>query len=103
MPHIERDATGELPVLVVDDENFPVSNPYKGLQAFQEADAEDFFGRETLIARLLDRLQEDEPYSHFLAVVGPSGSGKSSVVKAGLLPLIREGALTDSGNWYISE
>lgn len=61
-------------------------NPYKGLQAFQAADAQHFFGREKLIEKLLSRLQEDATNKRFLAVVGPSGSGKSSVVKGGLIP-----------------
>jgi len=77
------------------------ANPYKGLRAFQEADASDFFGREKLIARLLKRLSEpDEP---LLAVVGPSGSGKSSVVHAGLIPAIRNGALKGSKDWYVAD
>jgi DNA-binding SARP family transcriptional activator len=66
-----------------------LTNPYKGLRAFQEADAPDFFGRETLTQQLLARLAEDGPYSRFLAVVGPSGCGKSSVVRAGLVPALR--------------
>ena len=64
-------------------------NPYKGLRAFQEADAPDFFGREMLTRRLCERLAEETELSRFLAVVGPSGAGKSSVVRAGLLPLLR--------------
>jgi WD40 repeat protein/transcriptional regulator with XRE-family HTH domain len=64
-------------------------NPYKGLRAFQEGDALDFFGREALTARLVDRLSEPGELSHFLAVVGPSGSGKSSLVRAGLIPAVR--------------
>jgi WD40 repeat protein/transcriptional regulator with XRE-family HTH domain len=68
-------------------------NPYKGLRPFYEADAGDFFGRETLTQRLLDRLAQPAELSHFLAVVGPSGSGKSSVVRAGLIPALRRGRL----------
>ncbi len=60
-------------------------NPYKGLHAFLEADADDFFGREQLVADLVERVVAER----FLAVVGPSGSGKSSVVLAGLVPEIR--------------
>jgi transcriptional regulator with XRE-family HTH domain len=71
----------------------PLYNPYKGLCAFQEADAPDFFGREALTGDLLARLKEPAPLARFLAVVGPSGSGKSSVVRAGLLPSLRQGAL----------
>jgi WD40 repeat protein len=80
-----------------------VINPYKGLQAFQESDAENFFGREHLIEQLRDRLLDDHPLFRFLAVVGPSGSGKSSVVKAGLIPALRRGAIPQSENWYILE
>ena len=78
-----------------------VENPYKGLAAFQEGDAEDFFGRDNLIQTLLDRMEEDHPLKRFLAVVGPSGSGKSSVVKAGLLPALRKGSLPGSESWFI--
>ncbi|NWF69328.1 MAG: protein kinase [Chloroflexi bacterium] len=77
-------------------------NPYKGLRAFEEADADEFFGRERLTARLLERLAEDEPYGHFLAIVGPSGSGKSSVVRAGLIPTLRTGGLPGSANWFFA-
>ena len=65
-------------------------NPYKGLLAFQERDAPDFFGRDSLTTRLVSRICEQGELSRFLAVVGPSGSGKSSVVHAGLLPAIRK-------------
>ena len=56
--------------------------PYKGLAAFQPEDAGYFFGREELVAELVARLGR----ARFLAVVGASGSGKSSLVRAGLLP-----------------
>lgn len=78
-------------------------NPYKGLRAFQEADAHDFFGRKALIDHLANRLGESEPEARFLAVIGPSGSGKSSVVKAGLLPAIHKGLIPGSGDWFITE
>ncbi len=88
-------------------------NPYKGLLAFQEADAEDFYGREALVERLLARLAgpKDKPGGNgsdpaegrFLAVVGPSGSGKSSLVKAGLIPALRSGRIAGSENWFIVE
>ncbi|MGD8750623.1 MAG: serine/threonine-protein kinase, partial [Anaerolineales bacterium] len=76
-------------------------NPYKGLRAFEEADAADFFGREALTQQLLARLGEDDEGGRFLAVVGPSGSGKSSLVKAGLLPALRQGALPGSRDWFV--
>lgn len=72
-------------------------NPYKGLRPFQEADAAEFFGRKSLVERLLKRLDK----SRFLAVVGPSGSGKSSVVKAGMLPMLRRGVIMGSQDWFI--
>jgi basic membrane lipoprotein Med (substrate-binding protein (PBP1-ABC) superfamily)/DNA-binding SARP family transcriptional activator len=59
-------------------------NPYKGLRAFGESDAADFFGRDDLIERLLDACRQP-----MTVVVGPSGSGKSSVVRAGLIPRVR--------------
>ena len=76
-------------------------NPYKGLRAFGEADALDFFGREALTQQLLARMGEASDLARFLAVVGPSGSGKSSVVRAGLVPALRRGALPGSENWFI--
>ena len=79
----------------------PADNPFKGLRAFTELDEGDFFGRESLIQRLLTRLEEHEGLPRFLAVIGPSGCGKSSVVRAGLIPAIRRGALPNSENWFI--
>ena len=61
--------------------------PYIGLQSFDEADADRFFGREMLTAKLVGRLFDNR----FLAVIGASGSGKSSLVKAGVIPALRQG------------
>src|SRR6185503_6952320 len=60
--------------------------PYKGLLFFDTTDASLFFGREALTARLAARVAElaQQPSGRFLAVVGASGSGKSSLVRAGL-------------------
>ncbi|MGH2630630.1 MAG: BTAD domain-containing putative transcriptional regulator [Actinomycetota bacterium] len=80
-----------------------VRNPYKGLRAFTSADARDFFGRGELTERLVARLNESGSAGRFLAVVGPSGSGKSSVVRAGLIPAIRGGALGEAGACSIAE
>ncbi len=80
-----------------------IANPYKGLLAFQESDAANFFGREALTERLVARLGEEGETSRFLAVVGSSGSGKSSLVKAGLLPALRQGAPMESEDWAIVE
>jgi hypothetical protein len=80
-----------------------LKNPYNGLRAFGEVDANDFFGRDTLFLALLTRMAEESDLSRFLAVVGPSGSGKSSVVKAGLIPTLRQGGLPGSEKWFLVE
>ena len=77
-------------------------NPYKGLRPFGEADADDYFGREALIESLLERLS-DPVGGRFVAVVGASGSGKSSLLKAGLIPRLRRGAIPGSEQWQIAE
>jgi WD40 repeat protein len=81
-------------------ETIIAENPYKGLKAFEEADASNFFGRTALIQHLLTRLQDPDPYQRFLAVVGPSGSGKSSVIQAGLIPSLRADAIPGSTLWF---
>jgi eukaryotic-like serine/threonine-protein kinase len=60
-------------------------SPYAGLSSFQEADADRFFGRTREIAAMVNRIN-DRP---LLAVVGPSGTGKSSFVRAGLVPVLK--------------
>src|SRR5919112_991130 len=60
--------------------------PYRGLLYFREEDASFFFGRDAAIADLLEAVQRQR----FLAVVGDSGSSKSSVVRAGLAPKLRQ-------------
>jgi DNA-binding SARP family transcriptional activator/ABC-type glycerol-3-phosphate transport system substrate-binding protein len=76
-----------------------VRNPYKGLQPFGEADTGDFFGRQSMVEELIGRVVVDR----FVAVVGPSGSGKSSVVRAGLIPALRAGAVPGSEKWAIAQ
>lgn len=71
--------------------------PYRGLQTFDEEHAEFFFGRAADVQRLVERLKE----RRFLAVMGPSGSGKSSLVRAGLIPALRRGALPESDTWRV--
>ena len=78
-------------------------NPYKGLRPFAEADAMDFHGREAFVERLLGRWRRTDRPSRLLAVVGPSGSGKSSAVRAGLVPAIRRGAIEGSEGWFVTE
>ena len=62
-------------------------NPYKGLRPFDEGDAADFYGRNDLVSAIFTALRRHR----FVAVVGPSGSGKSSVVRAGVVPRLASG------------
>ncbi|MFN2163454.1 MAG: protein kinase domain-containing protein, partial [Candidatus Promineifilaceae bacterium] len=94
---------GEEKLAAIEIEARAIPNPYKGLHAFQESDSRTFFGREALVNRLVDRLSEVGGVTRFLAVVGPSGGGKSSVVKAGLLPAVRHGAVPGSQKWFFTE
>lgn len=80
------------------------SCPYKGLNYFDESDADLFVGREALTAKLTERVLslisgESPSDSRFLAVVGASGSGKSSLVRAGLVPALRWNR--KSADWHI--
>jgi serine/threonine protein kinase/DNA-binding SARP family transcriptional activator/WD40 repeat protein len=77
----------------------PTRNPYKGLRAFAEADVGDFHGRDGLVAELVEAVATNR----LVAVVGPSGVGKSSVVRAGLVPAIRAGALEGSRSWVVTD
>ena len=77
--------------------DFSEECPYKGLAAYQPEDAEYFCGRESMTDELLRRLQLHD----VLVVGGPSGSGKSSLVRAGLIPAIRSGCLPGSDQWQI--
>ena len=74
-------------------------NPYKGLQPFGEEDADDFFGRDTIVEQLIGNLAGGQ---RLIGLVGPSGSGKSSIVAAGLLPRLRHGAVPGSDRWVIA-
>src|SRR5262245_57471639 len=69
--------------------------PYKGLEVFEEEDAELFFGRERLVEDLINRVKE----SRTVFITGPSGSGKSSLVRAGLIHELKQGAIKGSERW----
>ena len=69
--------------------------PYVGMDSFAESKKDVFFGRERPIANLIARLQKE----NLIAVIGPSGSGKSSLVLAGVVPALEAGALPDSAQW----
>jgi WD40 repeat protein len=76
----------------------PVQSPYPGLRPFEPFEGEIFFGREGHTDRLLEILQRER----FLAVIGPSGGGKSSLVRAGLLPALAAGRLGTGSHWRLA-
>ena len=78
----------------------PEKNPYRGLNSFEEQHANFFFGRDKLIDELRDRLVNSPNNFPLIAVLGVSGSGKSSLVKAGLVPKLRK---QSDKKWYILE
>ena len=77
-------------------------NPFKALRAFTEADAADFHGRDRLVSRFVSLIQQQGVAGRLVAAVGPSGSGKSSVIRAGLLPALRRGAVDGSADWFLT-
>ncbi|MCU0261946.1 MAG: hypothetical protein MUE78_13085, partial [Ilumatobacteraceae bacterium] len=77
-------------------------NPFKGLRAFDETDSDEFFGREALTDVLLDRVVTSERGGALTMVVGGSGSGKSSLVRAGLVRRVRELAGSGGPPWYVT-
>jgi WD40 repeat protein/DNA-binding SARP family transcriptional activator len=72
--------------------------PFKGLTSFDVEDADVFFGRERLVAEMVARL----PGARFMGVVGSSGSGKSSALRAGLLAALAAGVLPGSERWRLA-
>ena len=74
-------------------------SPFPGLRAFDESDAPIYFGRGRETDALLRRVSRGD---RFIAVVGASGSGKSSLVAAGLIPRLRENAVPGSRDWLVA-
>src|SRR6266508_1174254 len=74
--------------------------PYKGLDVFEEDDADLFFGRERLVEDLVSRVKE----SRTVFITGPSGSGKSSLVRAGLINALKQGTIKElhSESWLVA-
>ena len=70
--------------------------PYLGLDAFREGNENHFYGRQLLIQTMLEQLQTNT----LLVALGPSGSGKSSVILAGLLPALKMGGTGESSKWH---
>jgi DNA-binding SARP family transcriptional activator/WD40 repeat protein len=81
-----------------DAERVFVACPFKGLASFELEDAEVFFGRERLVAEIVARLTG----APLMGIVGPSGSGKSSALRAGLLAALADGVLPGSGDWGLA-
>ena len=74
-------------------------NPFVGLRPFESNESLLFFGRQDQTLELLQRLHQH----HFVAVVGSSGSGKSSLIRAGLIPSLKGGYLVDDRDkWVIT-
>src|ERR1700687_279031 len=77
----------------------PGLNPFPGLRAFEPEEDSLFFGRERQIDELLRRLRDNR----FLAILGTSGCGKSSLVRSGLIPSLLGGAMTRAGSsWRVA-
>jgi WD40 repeat protein len=72
--------------------------PYPGMRPFGSRDAKRFFGREELTAHLVGRLAEQSEAGAPLVVLGPSGAGKSSLLRAGLIPALRQGLMPVPGS-----
>jgi len=78
----------------------PQTNPFPGLRPFSEDEEHLFFGRENQVDAMVDKLAE----THFLAVIGTSGSGKSSLVNCGLRPALRQGLMARAGTaWRMAQ
>ena len=75
------------------------ANPFPGLRPFREGEEALFFGREAQVDAMIDKLAA----THFLAVVGTSGSGKSSLVNCGLVPALHRGLMASAGSqWRVA-
>jgi hypothetical protein len=80
--------------------NVPITPPFVGLRYFEENDASLFYGRDEHTADILGKIARDR----FVAVLGSSGSGKSSLVRAGLIPELRAGMIPHAGpRWRVVE
>src|SRR5215813_2290575 len=77
-----------------------LSNPFPGLRPFREDEEDVFFGRENQVDTMVDKLAS----THFLAVIGTSGSGKSSLVNCGLRPALHRGLMVSAGScWRMAQ
>ncbi|MCG6138144.1 MAG: caspase family protein [Nostoc sp. LLA-1] len=90
LPNFDQNKLEDAPAL--NEEN----NPYRGLKSYEEQHSQLFFGRDELIKQLYERVLH--PKNPLTVVLGVSGSGKSSLVKAGLIPYIK---VNHNEDWYI--
>src|SRR5690242_16702717 len=100
IPGVPRDSSGqgELAWLL----GAVTGSPYRGLAAFEEHDATFFFGREVATGQVLERMSQHLAGAGLLMVSGVSGAGKSSLLRAGVLPRIRENGLAaapEAASW----
>src|SRR5690606_15228468 len=92
--HEEPDHKGDAPV----DVPLSVANPFPGLRPFSIDDTHLFFGREHQIDDILLKISKNR----FITIMGYSGSGKSSLMFCGLVPILYGGFVTQSGpNWNV--
>ena len=98
-PRLEASPTQPQPAARVPADLPWPGSPYPGLRAFTSEEAAIFFGRGQEVDRLMARLRD--PARRFLCVVGASGSGKSSLVRAGLLPRVVAGGIEGGEQWHL--
>ncbi|HZR42886.1 MAG TPA: choice-of-anchor Q domain-containing protein, partial [Ktedonobacteraceae bacterium] len=107
MTRLDRERRGSpISERLAPEPTFEPRNPYKGLHAFTLQDRRDFFGREAFIKEMITLLRDTllpatsgSPGKRLLTIVGPSGSGKSSIAMAGLLPQLQDSAIEGSDSW----
>ncbi|GAB2736387.1 hypothetical protein [Streptomyces bullii] len=101
------DPVGDRPAAGADDEERPTADtaavpggvcPYRGLASYRQEDARWFFGRERSTDALVAQLRAVEATGGLVMLVGASGAGKSSLLNAGLVPALRDGALSGGGD-----
>ena len=92
---IETNLEETLNIANIDDTTRIPDNPFPGLSAFKEEDHDRFFGREALVTTILNKMET----SRLQVIAGPSGSGKSSIAQAGIIPELKAGCLKESQNW----
>ncbi|MDJ0582934.1 caspase family protein, partial [Crocosphaera sp.] len=98
-----KNSPAPIPLTTLKPRDFRDKCPYVALNAFQKDDADYFFGRTTIIKTLLNKLKNKEQ-ERLVAILGASGSGKSSLMRAGLLYELKRGQkIAGSNNWLIIE